>query len=1257
MRPAGRSLSTAALKRKEKDYGVGRGDGNCTRAVVERQGDLGVELVRGQPPGGVIRPGLRGIMEWAVTNTASLYALCSSLGSQEAGFFKISPECLKTLLTIQMKLVSDEHPEFPFRRALGNVQLIEKELIPILIHCKKSEREVLQAAINVVVQLTTPIECLVLTPSCHNGPAILDLRCHLGEAKEAFLNPQATKVLVNNVLPSVMSKGGTYSLDNIGIVQGSLLLLRNLLHIPDWFARLRPVSTPCHKGVRGSCEMQNQLMATLFAQGLDQNLLTLMAHPLLGTWCVSVAELVAILYRDQEVGVLQKLIAQWMEKDPNDTSDDDDDESNTSPQGTWCVSVAELVAILYRDQEVGILQKLIAQWMEKDPNDTSDDDDDESNTSPQEDGNQGHSDIPLSTESSDNDLRLQDYKSCSEENVDGETQVNLLVLPDDNTWSKLGKQTMFFNSSSTCFNEKMEEEAEKEEEGEKMKHLVDDSSEVDSGLASLVKDEEVQLEKGYGEGGLEVGIVSKEKEERSLVMVLSQDKGTNYCHRNECRDSPSSNEEDMTLHCARSRQPPPHPMKQRPPRYLQLIRRRKMHIRRRIGNNPAQARSNEDISHLLRDFTVEFLFCGYGPLLHSLTEVLGSAQASSLDSAHFLWLITYFLKFVPQLHVDFSHLSQVLSPQLLSYLTFQSMNLSEEAGRASLLTGGDPLPIQRRLHLLVTALREFLQALDSYSHSCQISTKEKFALRQLQGFVGDLSELRESLVYLIRKWNPQQQSRQCLRDLVATHHSLLVCLQGVTSPLDIRLHLENFATCRMIRQLGELLSSYSENGTSVNEATFTLLHHIVGSLHHPHRLLDPSLLRAFTSIWENGIQLPEEWSDVVELVMRLFIHRVTDKIPLDQNAPLPAISFATCRMIRQLGELLSSYSENGTSVNEATFTLLHHIVGSLHHPHRLLDPSLLRAFTSIWENGIQLPEEWSDVVELVMRLFIHRVTDKIPLDQNAPLPAISEGEPGDDICWAFLQSSGEQDPLHCVTHRFPQLSKDEILAELIKRNLISSEEKTHLAAMYLSAHQSEVIPGASSVIWLQKLFLQAACIRLCLDRESKWSEDQGLLLHPTVLFPLLVKQGVPLIPWHEWQEEALEDPEFLSLISKLSLDNAENIRKGIHPTIPPSWDTSKLYAAAASLGLISIDEHLASALQTHEEEQKQPENSNHKSSPQSPLGLTVPGMSWMDVVHGNEPLYLSSPLTSEEDEGLISDCSNPDNLTTSKPHSTFSHFR
>ncbi|CAG0900930.1 unnamed protein product, partial [Darwinula stevensoni] len=87
------------------------------------------------------------------------------------------------------------------------------------------------------------------------------------------------------------------------------------------------------------------------------------------------------------------------------------------------------------------------------------------------------------------------------------------------------------------------------------------------------------------------------------------------------------------------------------------------------------------------------------------------------------------------------------------------------------------------------------------------------------------------------------------------------------------------------------------------------------------------------------------------------------------------------------------------------------------------------------------------------------------------------------------------------------------------------------------------------------------------------------------------------------------------------------------------------------------DKHLASALQTHEEEQKQPENSNHKSSPQSPLGLTVPGMSWMYVVHGNEPLYLSSPLTSEEDEGLISDCSTPDNLTTSKPHSTFSHFR
>ena len=94
-----------------------------------------------------------------------------------------------------------------------------------------------------------------------------------------------------------------------------------------------------------------------------------------------------------------------------------------------------------------------------------------------------------------------------------------------------------------------------------------------------------------------------------------------------------------------------------------------------------------------------------------------------------------------------------------------------------------------------------------------------------------------------------------------------------------------------------------------------------------------------------------------------------------------------------------------------------------------------------------------------------------------------EGEPGDDICWAFLQSSGEQDPLHCVIHRFPQLSKDEILVELMKRNLISSEEKTHFVAMNLSAHQSEVLPGVSSAIWLQKLFLQAACIQLCLNQE------------------------------------------------------------------------------------------------------------------------------------------------------------------------------
>ena len=62
--------------------------------------------------------------------------------------------------------------------------------------------------------------------------------------------------------------------------------------------------------------------------------------------------------------------------------------------------------------------------------------------------------------------------------------------------------------------------------------------------------------------------------------------------------------------------------------------------------------TEEDISDLLKEFTVDFLLKGYSTLVEALRKQLLEDAHLQMDKSHFLWLITYFLKFAAQLEVE-----------------------------------------------------------------------------------------------------------------------------------------------------------------------------------------------------------------------------------------------------------------------------------------------------------------------------------------------------------------------------------------------------------------------------------------------------------------------------------------------------------------------------------------------------------------------------------------------------------------------------
>lgn len=157
-----------------------------------------------------------------------------------------------------------------------------------------------------------------------------------------------------------------------------------------------------------------------------------------------------------------------------------------------------------------------------------------------------------------------------------------------------------------------------------------------------------------------------------------------------------------------------------------------------------------------------------------------------MDTSHFFWLITYFLKIASQLELDLEHIKCVLSFDILSYLTYQAVNLYEQLELTSRHRGMDLKQDLHRMHLAVAAIREFLQALTTYTNISHLSDNDKKYIHLLQLQISGTEDLKQLYVLLIRNYNPAIQSKQYLQDLIDTNHMLLLIPDGVDDSIDIK---------------------------------------------------------------------------------------------------------------------------------------------------------------------------------------------------------------------------------------------------------------------------------------------------------------------------------------------------------------------------------------------------------------------------------------------------------------------------------------
>lgn len=165
-------------------------------------------------------------------------------------------------------------------------------------------------------------------------------------------------------------------------------------------------------------------------------------------------------------------------------------------------------------------------------------------------------------------------------------------------------------------------------------------------------------------------------------------------------------------------------------------------------------------------------------LAAELIEFCLFIQKVLIDTSHFFWLVTFFLKLAAQLELDMEHIDTILTYDVLSYLTYEGVSLCEQLELNAQQEGSDLQPYLRRMHLVVTAIREFLQTIETYNKVTHLSEDDRLRLHQLQLQIGATSDLRCLFVLLLRRFNPRIHSKQYLQDLVVTNHILMLILDS-----------------------------------------------------------------------------------------------------------------------------------------------------------------------------------------------------------------------------------------------------------------------------------------------------------------------------------------------------------------------------------------------------------------------------------------------------------------------------------------------
>lgn len=1106
-----------------------------------------------------------------------------SLGHQVGDYYVIHSQTAGVLNNIIRRLTDDDKQMRNYRRALSFSEIIKKDLIPILINSFENI-EVFSSVIRLLVNLTIPVECLfpvdnlnVLTKTEVGRQALSELSNSLLQNKELFTDRRTTRGIMERLASySGRGQGKVMSTDEVALTTNCLLFIRNILHVPDLKCSFQPAA---RKG-RG----QNQIMWNLFSQNLDKTILDLIAHRYSSAWCVSVVQLVALVYKDQHVITLQKMLQNVLE---NTSESSEDNESNTSNQyheagghssscspssndsseqrsrnssqpGSGLSSPELMHSPRHRRDSCGSLNVL-------------------PNNSPAPSISEPSS--PMST------MPSSPYQNMPQEEAEEEKEKEAtFVLPKPVRIYKRGENTSSGITSLASGSSGIDSEIFSAYDGgdqpptkvylsengkgervkiemrvpEKMdfdhkrrtdKMLVPPSCPRRSG-GKPGKNQLAKVNSSSDNSDI-TGIPKKSHTKSPKQVVVESDFGyvsqqQQQVDQHEQDGSSSSNDEEE------QKPPRTNPVKPRSQgiskltddekkerqrlKLLKTSRENRMRLKSMINHVP----SDKDISELLKEFTVDFLHNGYSQLVKGLLDKLSKKGSElSMDKSHFLWLLTYFLKFASQLEIGLDQIGDVISFRILSYITYQGVELLETLEMSTRERNRDISGHIKRMHLVVTALREFIQTIVNYSEIKTLTASDRQHLKRLQVQSVYAKDIRQLLVLLLRSFNPGVQSLQYLSDLVVCNHMLLLDLESVSSgsevvpSVDMTQHMAQFANPEMMRQYGRLLEDFPNNTPFLNDCIFTVMHHIAGDLKSPQSLYLPSILKSFSKIWEQGLQICEDWVDLIEFIIQKFIQTMGCSPHACAANMVKYLDYT--EVVDQSG--LTSFQ---TSQLFWHFTQVENTmdpVGSLIEIYKQTDNihlSRLVVIQALLSHGVITHAQYMNFI------YMKNLINNCKTEQEGSVKA----EVGSEHC----NSDGHITDTEESMETGQEKGRSEI--QVLKDCLVSQER-------------------GALILWLQEVLLDACRVKMYPD--DLLPEGSDAPQEPCSFYYNQAGQSIPLVPWNRFQYQGLQTEAFILMLHKLGFQLPADVGK-VFPRIPHFWSADHTYSVAAKLGPIATSQ-------------------------------------------------------------------------------------